>query len=320
MNNKRRALIAVVFAVPLALQAQPARSTHYRIGFLGGGDTFRREFIDGMRDLGYEEGRHYAVLARDYRDNVERAAVAEALVALRPDVIVANVSSTAAVLKAKTRIIPIVMATAIDPVAEGLVQTLARPGGNVTGLTSLSHDLHAKLVELAHLLIPKARLLALAVNPDHALAKSHEEVASRAARRQGLDIAIVQVRNAGDLEALPEHLEKAQVDALIVSADAVLFGLRESLVKGALASGIPTVSVLSQFAEAGALASYGADVAASFRRAAQYVERILQGASPAELPVEQPTKFELVLNLRTARALRISIRQEVLLRADRVVE
>jgi putative ABC transport system substrate-binding protein len=327
MRSGRRRVLGViggslaVAAVPLAAAAQPARRPYYRIGFLGGGDALLREFIDGMRDLGYEEDRHYSLATRNYHGDRSRIpALADELIALRPDVVVANVSSTAAVLKSKSATIPIVMATAIDPVAEGLADSLARPGGNVTGLTSLSQELHAKLVEFTHLLLPKAKRLAFVVNPDHVLAKSHHAVAARAARSLGIRLVPIEVRAAWDLESLADKVGRAQADALIVSADAVLFGLREGLVKAGLAAGVPTISVLSEFAEPGALATYGHDVKANFRRSARYVDRILKGAKPGELPIEQPSQFELVVNLRTAKALRISIPQAVLLRADRVVE
>lgn len=328
MRSGRRRVLAVLgsalaaagFAAAPSAQ-QPARRPYYRIGLLGGGDALRREFIDGMRDLGYEENRHYSLVSRDYRgDRAKIAPLADELIALQPDVVVASVSSIAAVLKSKSATLPIVMATAIDPVAEGLADSLVRPGGNVTGLTSLSQELHAKLVEFTHLLLPKAKRLAFVVNPDHVLAKSHHAVAARAARNLGLRLVVLEVRAAWDLEPLAGRISKAQADALVVSADAVLFGLREGLVKAGLAAGVPTISVLSEFAESGALATYGHDLKANFRRSARYVERILKGANPAELPIEQPTQFELVVNLRTARALRIPIPQAVLLRADRVVE
>ena len=323
-SGRRRVLVVLggsLAAAPLASLAQPARRPYYRIGFVSGGDRFSREFIEGMRELGYEEGKHYAFVARYYgADRARIAALADELIALKPDVVVANVSSTAAVLKSRSATLPIVMATAIDPVAEGLAQSLARPGGNVTGITSLSQDVHAKAIELTHLLMPKAKRLAFVVNPGHALAKSHHAVAARAASSLGIRIVPIEVRAARDLEPLADQLAKAQAEALVVSADAVLFGLREGLVKAGLAAGVPTISVLSEFAEPGALATYGHDLRANFRGAARYVDRILKGANPAELPIEQPSQFELVVNLRTARALRISIPQAVLMRADRVVE
>ena len=327
MRSGRRRVLGVIggslaaSALPLAAAAQPARRPYYRIGFLGSSDALLREFIDGMRDLGYEENRHYSLVSRDYHGDRSRIApLADELIALQPDVVVANVSSTAAVLKSKSATLPIVMATAIDPVAEGLAESLVHPGGNVTGLTSLSQELHAKLVEFTHLLMPKAKRIGFVVNPDHVLAKSHQAVAARAARSLGMRLVLIEVRAPWDLESLAERIAKAQADALVVSADAVLFGLREGLVKAGLAAGVPTLSVLSEFAEPGALATYGHDVKANFRRSARYVDRILKGAKPGELPIEQPSQFELVVNLRTAKALRIAIPQAVLLRADRVVE
>ena len=322
MNRRVLVILAAAFAArPQSLLAQPARRPYYRIGFIGGGDALRREFVEGMQELGYEEGRHYSLLARDYHnDRSKIAALADELIALQPDVLVANVSSTAAVVKSRTATIPIVMATAIDPVAEGLAQSLVRPGGNVTGLTSLSQALHAKLVEFTHVLLPRAKRIAFVVNPDHVLVKSHQATAGRAARSLGLELVALPVRTAWDLHSLPEKLAKAQADVLVVSADAVLFGLREGLVKAGLAAGVPTISVLSEFVEPGALATYGPDLKANFRGAARYVDRILKGARPGELPIEQPTQFELVINVRTAKALRITIPQAVLLRADRVVE
>jgi len=328
MRSGRRRVLGVLGGAlaaagfPSLLPAQSARRPYYRIGYLGGAeDRLSREFIEGLRELGYQEGRDYALLARYYGANrAKLAGLAEELLAQNPDVVVANVSSTAAVLKSKSTTLPIVMATAIDPVAEGLAHSLARPGGNVTGITSLSQEVHAKAIEFTHLLMPKAKRLAFVVNPGHVLAKSHHALAARAARSLGIRVVPIEVSAARDLESLADKLVEGQAEALVVSADAVLFGLREGLVKAGLAAGVPTISVLSEFAEPGALATYGHDVAANFRRAARYVDRILKGASPAELPIEQPTQFELVVNLRTAKALRISIPQAVLLRADRVVE
>jgi putative ABC transport system substrate-binding protein len=326
----RRALLAVgaaLFVAALPLRAQRSRRA-YRVGFvIGGSETspdarrFLRQFTEGMRELGYRQGRDYGMAVRYYGSDRSRIAkLADELIAKRPDVLVANVSSTAVVLKAKTATIPIVMATAIDPVGEGLVESLARPGGNLTGMTSLSQELHAKLVELTLLLMPKARRIAFLVNPDHVLAKSHQAVAGEAAGAQKAKLLAMQVRAARDADTLADRLVKAQADALIVSADAVLFGLRERIVEAALEAGVPTIAVLAEFAAAGALASYGPDVAANFRGAARYVDRILKGARPGELAIEQPTQFELVLNMKTATAMRIDIPHSLLLRADRVIE
>lgn len=326
----RRRLLALIgaFLAPVAGSpfAQTRHRAYYRIGFLTGADIAGRdrltkEFVDGMRELGYDEGRHYSLLILSYgNDRARIARAADELIGLQPDVIVANVSSTAAVLKKKTSAIPIVMATAIDPVGEGLAETLAYPGGNVTGLTSLSQSLHAKLIEFSHVLLPDAKRFALVVNPDHALAPAHQAVAGRAARQLGLETFSIPVRTSRETGDLAQRLVEMRADVLIVSADAVLYALREALVKAGLEAGVPTVSVLAEFAAAGALATYGHNLAANFRAAARYVDKILKGAKPGELPIEQPTQFELVLNVKTARALRITVPQAVLLRADRVVE
>jgi putative ABC transport system substrate-binding protein len=308
---RRRALLALAF-LPFVARGQPARRPYYRIGFVAAAeDRLTREFVEAMKDLGYEEGRHYALVLR---------AAPEELLALQPDVLVANASSTAAALKAKTATIPIVLAGATDPVAEGLAESLSRPGANLTGMTSYSQALHARLVEFANVLLPGAKRMGFVVNPDHLLAQGYEAVARRAARRVGVEIVAYPVRAGWDLERLGEQLARAQVDALLVSADAALYSLRERLVKAALDVGVPTISALPDFAEPGALATYGHDPAANWRRAASYVDRILKGAKPAELPIEQPTQFELVVNMRTAAGLGIVLPQATLLLSSRRIE
>ena len=313
-------------AGPLSAVGQQGRV--HRVGFMIAGSAesadarrFLREFTEGMRELGYEAGRNYRLDVRYYGNDRGRIAVlADQLVALKPDVLVANVSSTASILKDRTSEIPIVMASAIDPVGEGLAATLARPGGTVTGMTSLSQELHGKLVELSRQMMPRLKRLGFLVNPGQLLAKSHEAVAARAAKALGLDLVHFEVRHARDVDRLADQLSAAQADALVVAADLLLFNLREHIVAAALGAGVPTIAVLPDFARRGALATYGPDVAANYRGAARYVDKILKGAKPANLPIEPPTQFELVLNMRTALALHITIPKEVLLRADRVIE
>jgi putative ABC transport system substrate-binding protein len=311
---------------PLANAQRPRHA--YRVGYVMGGTPehedsrrFLKQFRDGMTDLGYQEGKNLVLAVRYYgSDRSKIAALADELVAWQADVLVANVSSTAAVLKQKTATIPIVMATAVDPVGEGLVTSLARPGGNVTGMTSLSEAVHAKLVELAHELFPHATRIALLVNPSHTLARSNAEVATQAAKTRGLDISTLQLSRASEIEQFGERLSRVRPDALIIVADAVLFFLREPILQAALRAGVPAIAVLPEFAASGALASYGHDITVNFRRAAGYVDRVLKGANPGELPIEQPTQFQLVLNLKTARALGVTIPQPVLVRADKVIE
>jgi putative ABC transport system substrate-binding protein len=305
----RRALLAVgagLLVAALPLRAQRAKRV-YRVGIVIAGPRdspeARRmlgEIIEGMRELGYEEGRDFGMAVRYYgADRSSIAKLAAGLIAKRPDVLLADVSSTAAVLKARTGTIPIVMATAIESAGEAL---------------------DAELVELASLLLPKAKRIAFLVDPGSRPARSHPAAAEAAAKAHRLKLLTLRLRTASDMESLAERLSGAQADALIVPADTVLLGLCERIVDAALEAGVPTISVLAECAAHGALASYGADAAAGFRGAARSVDRILKGARPGELAIEQPTQFELVLNMKTATAMRIDIPHSLLLRADRVIE
>lgn len=330
VDRKRRMLVlggaaaALPGLVPASLRAQGLP----RVAFVIGGNAksgesyhFVHEFSEGMRELGYREGKNYALDVRSYGS--ERARVrrlADQLVAAKPAVVVANVSSTAYLLRQRTSDIPIVMVAALDPVGEGLAATLAHPGGNVTGMTSLSEELHARLVELLLEIVPRIKRVALLVNPARALAKSELATVASAAERLGITLVPLELRTAAATRRLADRLSSAQVDALIVAADALLFSLRERIIEAALSVGVPAISALPEFAQQGALASYGADVSASFRAAGRYVDRILKGAKPGDLPIEQPRRFELVLNLKTARALHLVVPRDVLLRADRVIE
>jgi putative ABC transport system substrate-binding protein len=327
----RRALCLAAIAIGLAnaplIRAQRPSRIH-RVALVMGlspehedSRRFLRAFIEGMKERGYQDGRNFDLAVRYYgRDRSRVAALADELVEWEADVLVANISSTAAVLRKKTGTIPIVMVNSIDAVSEGLVASLARPGGNVTGMTSFGALQHAKLVELARELLPRAKRVAFLVNPNHSLSGTYSEAAARSAKALGLEMIVLPVSSAADMERLGERLATARVDALVVATDALLFGLRDQVVRAALKARLPSVGILPEFTASGALASLGYDIAANYRGAAGYVDRILKGAKPADLPVEQPTKFELVVNLRTAKALGIAIPQSVLVRADRVIE
>jgi putative ABC transport system substrate-binding protein len=327
VNLRRRIVLAASAALALAAAPVRAQKVH-RVGLVLAGQAssaearrFLRAFVEGMRELGYEEPRNLVLDVRYYGGDRNRIAVlADSLIASNPDVLVANFASTASVLKESTSTLPIVVASGLDPVGEGLAASLERPGENVTGLTSLSQAMHAQLIELAHSLLPRAKRIAFLVNPAHAAAKSHEDTATRSAKAHGLELVVVGLRAAAELDGLTERLAAAQAQALVVSADVLLFTLRERIVRAATRAGMPTLGVLPQFAARGAVAAYGPDVAANFRAAARYVDRILKGAKPGELPMEPPKQFELVLNLKTANAFRITVPKAVLLRADRVIE
>lgn len=325
---KRRAFFftaGFLLVTPSALLGQRAARLH-RIGLFIGSENedarrFLRAFRDGMKERGYDEGRDFELAVRQYGTEPARvSALADELIAWQADVLVANISSTAAVLKLKTNTIPIVMVTAVDAVAEGLVQSLARPGGNITGMTSFGPEQHAKLVELARELLPRAKRIALAANPNHALSKTYIEVAARAAKARGLEIVTFEVRGASDLDGLAARLSTARADALVVATDGVLFRLRDAIVDAGFKARLPAVALLPEFIDAGAVATLGYDIAGNYRGAARYVDRIFKGAKPAELPVEQPTQFELILNLKSANALGVAIPPALLARADRVIE
>jgi putative ABC transport system substrate-binding protein len=312
-------------AAATPLHAQPAGRAA-RVGVVMGDDSndagrFLQAFKDGMKEHGYEENRNLELAVLDYgRDRAKAAAVADQLIGWTPAVIVANVSSVARIVQERTRTIPIVMVTALDPVGEGLVSSLVRPGGNLTGMASLGQAIDVKLVELVRELVPGARRFALLVNPAQALSRSREEAAAKAAKALALEMAILHVRGAGDISRLGQNLEQERAEALVIATEALLFSLRDELVRAALRARVPSVALLPEFALSGAVASYGHDIAASFHGAARYVARILKGAKPAELPIEQPTRFQLVLNARSARALGLTIPAALLVRADSVIE
>jgi len=327
----RRALLfvfgATLFAHALAIHAQRTARA-YRVGFVMGGGPdskdsrrFLQAFMDGMKEHGHQDRRDFVLAVRNYgSDRARIPALVDELIVWEADVLVANVSSTAAVLKKKTATIPIVMITAVDAVGEGLVGNLARPGGNLTGMTSLGPVMHAKLVELTRELLPRAKRIALLVNPGHALSKSYEAAAAQAAKALALDVATLYVRGESEMEHFARQLSMARADALVVATDAVLFGLRDAIVQAARQARLPAIALLPEFVDSGAVASLGWDLAANYRGAARYVDRIMKGAKPGDLPIEQPTQFQLVLNLKTARALGVRIPHSVMVLADEVIE
>ena len=328
---KRRALL-VALGVSMLTNALPLRAQRtarpFRVGFVMGGGPgsddsrrFLQAFVEGMRAQGYRDGANLALAMRYYgRDQSAIPALADELIAWQPDVLVANVSSTAVILVKKTSTIPIVMVIAVDAVAEGLVKSLARPGGNLTGMSGPGTIAHAKLIELARDLLPRARRIAFLFNPGHALSKSYSAVAAQAAKALELEMVPLQVSGASDMEQFADGLSLARPDALVVATDAVLFGLRDAIVQTALKARLPTFAYLPEFAASGAVASLGWDLTTNYRGAARYVDRILKGAKPGDLPVEQPTQFELVINLKSAKTIGMIIPPAMLVRANRVIE
>ena len=329
MRLPRRALLAAstvaLVAAPLAVAAQPTGSVA-RIGLLDPGtlaarsslwDTFRQ----GMRELGYVEGQNLTIEARGADGKPERLPVlATELVHLRVNVIVTTGSPSARAARQATATIPIVMATSADPVGLGLVANLARPGGNVTGLTSQTRELSPKWLELARELVPGASHLALLGDAGSAAYAAVVRETEAAARGIGVRLHHIGIRSAAELDGALGSLAAERPAVLLVNPDPALFEARRRLADLALKHRLPTVYGSREYAEAGGLMAYGANRAELYRRAATYVDRILKGAKPGDLPVEQPTKFELVVNLRTAKTLGLTIPPAILARADEVIQ
>jgi putative ABC transport system substrate-binding protein len=301
--------------------AQPAARV-FRIGTLGNENTPTWEGLrQGLRDLGYVEGRNITVEARWSDGSPDRLpALARELVALKPDVIVA--SSTHAIRAAKdaTTTIPIVMVLASFPDKMGLVESLARPGGNVTGLSTLGPNLIAKRVELLKEIVPKTTRWAVLVDPANLLESLALRELVASAEAAGVKVQTYAARTPEEVQTSLAALGSSGVDALYTFGNPANFKSRQLITEIARKNRIPSMFDERLFVEAGGLVSYGPSYFEQFRRAATYVDKILKGAKPSELPVEQPIKFELSLNQKTARTLGLTIPPSVLLRADRVIE
>ena len=322
------ALGTVVLPAPADAQSAPRVP---RLGYLDGGwpsaefQHLLEAFRLGLRDLGYREGRSIAIEYRWAEGRYERLPqLASELAGLRVDVIVAGVAQAARAAKQATRDIPIVMVAAVDPVGFGLVKGLARPGENVTGLSNLSPELTAKHLELLKEIAPKITRVAVLWNATNPVEVRLWRARQAAARSLGVTLIPVEVRGPDDLalalSSIKESGIKERPEALHLSADPLLLGQRDRILAFATSRRLPIVSDASEFTDAGGLMSSGVHLPDLFRRAARFVDKILRGEPPDHLPVEQPTRFELVLNLRTAKRLGLTISPSVLALADRVVE
>jgi ABC-type uncharacterized transport system substrate-binding protein len=324
---KRRAFITLlggaVMAWPLAARAQQAGKLP-TIGFLGattrlGASQWVAAFVQRLRELGWIEGRTIAIEYR-WTDGHERLAeIAAELVRLKVDVIVTHSAAPVFAAKQATSSIPIVVGVAADPVGTGLVASLARPGANVTGLSTQYTDLAPKKVELLREALPSLRRLAVMANIDAPGAVLEMGAAQAAGRKLGLEVTAVEITRPEDIAPAIESL-KGRADALYVCSDPLFVANRLRINAMALGGRLPTMHGFREHVEAGGLMSYGANFPDLFRRAADFVDKILRGAKPADLPVEQPTKFDLIVNLITARALGLNLPASVLARADEVIE
>ncbi|MGQ0653584.1 MAG: ABC transporter substrate-binding protein [Betaproteobacteria bacterium] len=280
-----------------------------------------RALVHGLRDFGYVDGQNVAIEWRATGGNAERlAAFATELVRLNVDVIVAPDNPSIAAAQKATRTIPIVMVLASDPVGTGFVASLARPGGNITGMTFLARDLQGKSLQLLKEALPQVSRVVILWNPAESWREEMARDAENAARALGLAPRLVAARNRVELDAFFATTLQERPDAILIQPSQINFTHRARIAELAAKNKLATLGWSADTAEAGWLMAYGASMDSGFRRAGYYVDRILKGAKPAELPVEQPTVFELVINLKTARTLGVTIAPSLLLRADRVIE
>jgi putative ABC transport system substrate-binding protein len=327
----RRAFISSVagglLAAPLVVEAQQSGKVS-RIGILGNvpltdpeGARLWGAFMHGLRELGYEEGRNITIEFRSSDGQYERLpALAAELVRLKVDVIVAPAAQNVLAAEQATRTIPIVMTYFGDPVASGLVTSLGRPGGNVTGLSGLAPEIVGKQLELLKEMVPKVSHVAILWNPanqSHPLLLREAETGARSLRVQ---LQTLEVRGPDDFETAFAAVAKEPTGALLVPADGMFLLRRARITDLAARARLPAMYGLREYVDSGGLVVYAPSIRDNFRRAAVYVDKILKGAKPADLPVEQPTKFELVINLKTAKALGLTIPQSLLLRADEVIQ
>jgi putative ABC transport system substrate-binding protein len=319
-------LALVLFTAPLAVEAQPPTKVH-RVGRLSPGSPLLgphlwEVFQQGLRELGYVEGQNLVIEYRYAEGSEERLRdLAAELVWLQVDVIVAEGAAAIRAAQHATRTIPIVMAAPRDPVGQGFVASLAHPGGNITGLSYLGAELPGKQLELLKETVPQSTRIAVLANPAYPAYASAVQNLTGAARALGLHLHVVEVRRADELDTAFAAITQAGADAAIVIPDAVLLNSQRGRVVADLAAThrLPMMYGWREWVVAGCLMSYGPNEPAIRRRLAYYVDRILKGAKPADLPVEQPTKFELVINLKTAQVLGITIPPTLLFMADEVI-
>jgi putative ABC transport system substrate-binding protein len=325
-HMRRRGFVTLIggaAAWPLFARAQQSSAKVWRVAYLYPGfldnpvdhaafDVFR----EAMRELGYIEGKNLVIDTRTAEGKAERLpSLTNELIALRPDVIVAVATAAIAAAQRATSTIPIVMAPATDPVGSGFIKSFAHPGGNITGVANMFGDSIGKSVELLNDIQPGAKRVAvlMSTNPTHPAQYALAETAAKT-----LDLAVVPIMAAtpADLEQAFNKIDQERCDALLVLADPT----RPTIISLAAKRKMPAIYQYSNFVDLGGLASYGPSIPPLFRKAAVYVDEILKGADPADFPVEQPIVFELVLNLKTAAALGLSIPEAVVARADRVIE
>lgn len=327
MNKRRKLLLALgasTLASPLSSLAQPATKI-WRVGILGNmsaSDPLPEAFMQGLRELGYVEGKNVIIERRFGEGDASRLdALAADLVRQKPDVIFAPNSISVEAAKKAAGTIPIVFSIAGDPVGSRFVASLAHPGGNITGTSNIPAELSAKRLQLLKEAAPKiARVAVFDDQTSTDISRIQVEEAKRAAKVLGMEVLVTRITARNDFEPVSAQLRKWRADSiLIISAPTNTFN-RKLLVEFAAKMRLPAIYADKIFAEAGGLIAYGPSFEALYRRAATYVDKILKGAKPGDIPVERPTKFELIVNMKTAKSLGINIPGTILVRADRVIE
>lgn len=318
-------LVAAAAAWPFAARAQQVAGVR-RIGFLSPfsrADTVRwnKALLQGLRDVGWIDEKNLTIEYRYAEGQKDRlpALIAD-LVRLKVEIIVTNVTIDTLAAKSATTEIPIVMVAVGDPVATGIVGSLGRPGGNITGLSQMTPDLTGKRMELLKEIAPKVSSVAVFFNPEDPLSVIDHTEALLSAQKLGIEARSLEVRSTGDFDGAFEATVRSHAGAVVVMPSPVLFENVRRIADFALQNHLPSTFHLREFAAVGGLVSYGVDRSDLFRRAASYVDKILRGAKPADLPIEQPTKFEMVVNLKTAKAIGLAIPPNVLGIADEVIE
>jgi putative ABC transport system substrate-binding protein len=325
MNRKVFWLLTVILLAYVSLGEAQQSAKVPRIGYLAGGSLSSisnriEAFRQGLRELGYVEGRNILIEWRSADGKLDRLpALAADLVRLKVDVIVSSAASQTPVAKKATKTIPIVMAQDNDPVATGVVASLARPGGNITGLAALTPELSGKRLELLKEVVPKlSHVAVLGTSTIPGYAQSLKET-ERAARAFEVKLQYLDILDPRDIENAFRAASKGRAEAVLALGGPVLLTQRTQLADLAVKNRLPAIHPRPEFVEAGGLMTYGVDIADLHRRAATYVDKILKGAKPADLPVEQPTKFELIINLKAAKQIGLTIPPNVLVRADKVI-
>ena len=329
MNTRRKLIVALgagALAVPLGTFAQQPVAGMHRIGFLGpespSGFEVRIEALRaGLRDLGYVEGKNIVIEFRWAEGNYDRLpGLAAELVQIKVNVIVASATPAVSAARKATSAIPIIMVNVGDPVGSGLINSLAAPGGNITGVTNVTGELSPKHLEMLHSMAPKVSRVAVLVNPANSTHASPLKEIQAAAKMATVKILPVEARNPQEIENGFRMMVRENAGAFIVLGDPFFNQQRRQIAELAARNRLPSIGPNREYAEAGMLLSYGVNRAENFRRAATYVDKIFKGAKPGDLPAEQPTKFELVINGKTAKALGLKIPPSLLIMADKVIE